>query len=201
METWVRASALTEVAQTGKLLPTWKSNAGIQKAVLDRVFESQAISHSMMLSVIWCQPLIVFDHALLLLRIQHSSVGNGYAGACRPDRELLTHPRCQVNLTKWKHYVMVWQSLLCNGLQLLAEEQKDSPPDPFEALKQGELLADTLARALAPKYIPKKGDVRRAYSFAGNRQLFRELNYLGKPELLSAKSLPVTPTSCDVLIG
>ena len=189
METWVRASALTEVAQTGKLIPTWKSNAGVQKAVLDRVFVSQASCHSMMLSVIWCQPLIVFDHALLLLRIPHSSVGNGYAGACRPVREFPIHSRCQVNLTKWKQHVPLWQSLLCNGLQLLAEEQKDSPPDPFEALKQGELLADTLARALAPKYIPKEGDVRRAYSFAGNRQLFRELNYLGKARVLVRKIL------------
>jgi hypothetical protein len=85
----------------------------------------------------------------------------------------------------------VWQNLLCTGVQRLVEGQKDYPPDPFEALKRGELLADTLARTpgLTPKYIPKPGDVRRDCSFAGNRQLYRELNYLGKARALFRKVL------------
>jgi hypothetical protein len=91
-----------------------------------------------------------------------------------------SRPRCQVDLKKWKQHLPLWQRLLCSGLLHMEEEQKASHPDPFENLKQGGLLADSLARALAPRYIPKPGDVRRAYSFAGNRLLFRELNYLGQ---------------------
>jgi hypothetical protein len=102
---------------------------------------------------------------------------------------IFPHSRCQVNLKKWKQDLQLWQRLLSDGLQRLEEEQQGSPPDPFEALKQGELLADSLARALAPKYVPKTGDVRRAYSFAGNRLLFRELNYLGKARATVQKVL------------
>ena len=189
MEDWVRTSDLTEISHHGGLSPTWKSNAGMQTAILDRIFVSLANSRSMELPVQWCQPLIVFDHALLLLRIHQSLAGSGYAGACRPDRVIPSSPRCQVDLKKWKQHLPLWQRLLCSGLHHMEEEQKASPPDPFEALKQGELLADSLARALAPRYIPKPGDVRRAYSFAGNRLLFRELNYLGKARALVRKIL------------
>jgi len=86
MEDWVRTSAITEISHSGGLSPTWKSNAGMQMAVLDRIFVTHEDSRSMELSVHWCQPLIVFDHALLLLRIHQSLAGSGYAGACRPDR-------------------------------------------------------------------------------------------------------------------
>ena len=189
MEDWVRSLALTEISHPIRPRPTWKSSAGMQTAILDRIFVSLADSRSMELSVYWCQPLIVFDHALLLLRIHQSLVGSGYAGACRPDRVIPSRPRCQVDLKKWKQYLPLWQRLLSSGLQHMEEEQTASPPDPFEALKQGELLADSLARALARKYIPKPGDVRRAYSFAGNRLLFRELNYLGKARAIVRKIL------------
>jgi hypothetical protein len=37
-----------------------------------------------------------------------------------------------------------------------------------------------MAQALAPAYIRKPGDTRRAFGFAGNQLLFRELNLLRK---------------------
>ncbi len=60
----------------------------------------------------------------------------------------------------------------------MSAEHQENAPDPFEALKQGELIADSVAQAQAPAYIRKPGDTRRAFGFAGNRLLFRELNGL-----------------------
>ena len=88
MDDWVRAVNLEEVLPGGKPIRTWIPNEGRQRASLDRVFASQADPGLMQPSVPWCQPLIVFDHALLILRIPHGQVGSGYAGACRPDRSL-----------------------------------------------------------------------------------------------------------------
>ena len=50
--------------------------------------------------------------------------------------------------------------------------------DPFQALKHGEAVAETLARKLAPRRIPKAGEVRRSFCFPGHRLLLRELNWL-----------------------
>jgi exonuclease III len=58
MEDWVRTSVLTEISYHEGLSPTWKSSAGMQTAILDRIFVSPANSRSMELSVHWCQPLI-----------------------------------------------------------------------------------------------------------------------------------------------
>ncbi len=58
----------------------------------------------------------------------------------------------------------------------MSTEHQDNPPDPFENLKRGELLADSIAQALAPKHVWKPGDKRRVFGFAGNRLLFRELS-------------------------
>ena len=82
----------------------------------------------MQLSVHWCQPLIVFGHALLILRIKHGQVDSGYAGACRPDREVTTVLKCEVDLQKWKQQLGTWKQLLCRELQHTAEENKDNPP-------------------------------------------------------------------------
>ena len=111
MEDWVQASAMTEISLSGGLSPTWKSSAGMQMAVLDRIFVTREDARSMGLSVHWCQPLIVFDHAFLLLRIHQSLAGSGYAGACRPDRIHSPHSRCQVNLTQWKQHLLLWPPL------------------------------------------------------------------------------------------
>ena len=75
-----------------------------------------------------------------------------------------------MNLSKWREHI----DECFKGLRVMQQEWQDNPPDPYEALKQCELLADSLAQAIAPKHIWRPGDTR----FAGNRQLFREPNYL-----------------------
>ena len=72
---------------------------------------------------------------------------------------------------------------------MMQKEWQVNPPDPFEALKQGELLVDSLAQAIAPKRIRRPGETRRAFGFAGNRLLFRELNILTKARSLVLKIL------------
>ncbi len=165
MNEWVQTSGLTEVLQHGK--PTWRPNEVTKKAMLDRVFVIPDACPLPELSVQWHSPNIVFDHAVLLLRIQHSLIGTGYAGACRPDREAFPRSRCRVNLRKWRRHVSEWSEIVSAKLLQLSEE-------PFEAVQQGELIADSVAQALAPAYIRKPGDTRRAFGIAGNRLLFRE---------------------------
>jgi hypothetical protein len=95
--------------------------------------------------------------------------------------------RCQVNLRKWRKHTDEWQLRVQDGLKAMHKEWQDNPPDPFEALKRGELLASTLAQAIAPKRIKSPGETRRAFGFAGNRLLFRELNLLVKARSLVRK--------------
>ena len=75
----------------------------------------------------------------------------------------------------------------------MSAEHQANPPDPFEALKQGELIAESVAQALAPAYIRKPGDTRRAFGFAGNRLLFRELNLLRKAHSIVHKAFTGDP--------
>ena len=86
MNDWLRAENLTEILYRGMPTPTWRPSEGPQAATLDRVFVTHECLPSPSLSVHWKNSL-VFDHALLLLRIPLSVIGNGYAGACRPDRD------------------------------------------------------------------------------------------------------------------
>ena len=180
MTDWMRTANLTEVLPRGKLIPTWKPSEGPQKAVLDRVLVTHDDLASLELSVRWHRPLIVFDHALLTLQIQHSLIGTGYGGACRPEREAPTRSRCRVDLRRWRGRISEWSHLVHEGLKVMSAEHQEHPLDPFEHLKRGELLADSIAQALAPKHVWKPGDTRRAFGFAGNRLLFRELNLLRK---------------------
>ncbi len=50
-----------------------------------------------------------------------------------------------------------WSPLAESPPSPTSEEHHVNPPDPFEALQQGELIADSLAQALAPAYIRKPG--------------------------------------------
>ena len=184
MTDWMRTANLTEVLPRGKLIPTWKPSEGPQKAVLDRVLVTHDDLASLELSVRWHRPLIVFDHALLTLQIQHSLIGTGYGGACRPEREAPTRSRCRVDLRRWRGRISEWSHLVHEGLKVMSAEHQEHPLDPFEHLKRGELLADSVAQALAPKHVWKPGDTRRAFGFAGNRLLFRELNLLRKARLI-----------------
>ncbi len=102
MTDWVQTANLTEVLPRGKPIPTWKPSEGQQKATLDRVLETHDDLVSLELSVLWHCPLIVFDHALLTLQIPHSLIGIGYGGACQPELEASTRPRCWINLRRWR---------------------------------------------------------------------------------------------------
>ena len=67
MSDWVETIDLTEVLQQEKLTPTWKPSEGPQKAMLDSVFVTHNDLSSLNLSVQWHCPLLIFDHALLIL--------------------------------------------------------------------------------------------------------------------------------------
>ncbi len=168
--------------QGGKPRSTWRACVGPQSAALDRVFVSHPDLPPLDMTVLWNKPLIVFDHALILLRLPMETIGVGYAGACRPGESEVSSSRCRVNMTKWRPQVDEWRRLL--QLQLQATESLCDPMDPFEALKHGELCADSIAQSLAPKCFLKSGKVRWAFGFAGNHTLFRELNYLRKARSL-----------------
>ncbi len=141
----------------------------------------------------WHCPLTVFDHALLVLRIKDTLIGTGFAGACKPSRETIPVSRCRVNLRKLREHIDEWQQGVHEGLRVMQREWQDNPPDPFEAPKRGELLADSLAQAVAPKHNWRPGETRRAFGFAGNRLLFRELNLLVKAHSLVHKVLSSDP--------
>jgi len=105
-------------------------------------------------------------------------VGIGYAGACRPVTAGLRVPRCKVDLKKWKTRREEWVLLQKQSLDPDDSHVEGPPRDPFQALKHGEAVAEALARKLAPRRIPKAGEVRRSFCFSGHRLLLRELNWL-----------------------
>ncbi len=78
--------------------PAWQTDPDVEaerrpeEAMLDRVFFTPDACPLPELSVQWHSPDIIFDHAMLLLRIQHSLIGTGYAGAWRPDKRLFRDP-------------------------------------------------------------------------------------------------------------
>ncbi len=135
MTDWVLVANLTEVFPRSKPTPTWKPSEGLQKAVLDRVLIAHDDLASLELSVLWHCPLIVFDHTLLTLQIQHSLIGTGYGGACRPGREASTRSRCRVNLLRWRGRVSEWSHLVHEGLKAMSTKHQENPPDPFENLE------------------------------------------------------------------
>ena len=138
-----RGAGLTEVFQGGKTRSTWRTCVGPQSAALDRVFVSHPDLPPLDMMVLWNKPLIVFDHALILLRLPRETIGVGYAaGACRPGESEVSSSRCRVNMTKWRPQVDEWRRLL--QLQLQATESLRDSMDPFEALKHGELCADSI---------------------------------------------------------
>ena len=106
---------------------------GPQSAALDRVFVTQPDLPPLDMTVLWHMPMIVFDHALILLRLPREMLGVGYAGACRPGESEVPSSRCCVNMPKWYTQVDEWRRLLQSCLQ--ATESQRAPMDTFEALK------------------------------------------------------------------
>lgn len=175
MDEWVHNHACREIVGT-KLEHTWAMRHGAQRAALDRAFIFPAQEPSSRLTVAWHQA--VFDHAMITVRLPHHTAGIGYAGACRPVLADSRVPRCKVDLKKWKARRDEWEQLLKQSLDQDVPKAEDSPSDPFQALKHGEAVAEALAIKLAPKRIPKAGEVRRSFCFSGHRLLLRELNWL-----------------------
>jgi hypothetical protein len=66
--------------------------------------------------------------------------GIGYAGASRPDETATTAPRGYFNMPKWLQLKDEWQQLFKTQLQALDLEHQHDSPDPYEALKQAEML-------------------------------------------------------------
>jgi len=50
--------------------------------------------------------------------------------------------------------------------------------DPFRALKEAELLAESIAARLAPKRSSQPGETKRSFRFPGHRRLCREIDIL-----------------------
>ena len=126
----------------------------------------------------WCTEHLVFDHAMISVRLDPQVAGTGYAGACSQSDMIVADSGCRVNLKQWRKQVEEWKRLFIIQLNKMKQEHTELSRDPFVVLKQGELMADSIARALAPKHIRKAGEVQRSFGFAGHRTLFRELNLL-----------------------
>ena len=52
---------------------------------------------------------------------------------------------------QWRKHIPEWSKLVHDGHRVMSTESQANPPDPYEALKRGELLAISAAQALAPK--------------------------------------------------
>jgi hypothetical protein len=146
----------------------------VQRAALDRAFIHPAQEPSSLLTVAWNR--VVFDHALIAVRLPHATAGIGYAGACRPEPTGSRVPRCKIDLKQWNRRREEWARLLSLSLDQEDENTEGISLDPFQALANGELVAEAIAQKLAPKRIPHDGEVRRSFCLAGHRLLFRELN-------------------------
>ncbi len=72
----IQRAGLTEVLPGGNPSSTWRACVGPQSAALDRVFVTQPDLPPLDMTVLWHMPLIVFDHALILLR------GDDRCGIC-----------------------------------------------------------------------------------------------------------------------
>ena len=79
-DTRIQGAGRTEVFQGGKPRSTWRACVGPQSAALDRVFVSHPDLPPLDMTVLWNKPLIVFDHALILLRLSRETIG---VGLCR----------------------------------------------------------------------------------------------------------------------
>ncbi len=182
MNEWVRSHAYREIVGT-TLEHTWAMRHG---AALDRAFIYPAHESTSRLTVAWHQA--VFDHAMITVRLPHHMAGIGYAGACRPVMAGSRVPCCKVDLKKWKPRRDEWVQLLKQSLDqddTTGEESRD----PFQALKHGEAVAEAIAIKLAPKRVPKAGEMRRSFCFAGHRLLLRELNYLREARVFLESAL------------
>ena len=159
MNEWVLSHACREIVGT-KLEHTWAMRHVAQRAALDRAFIYPAHESTSRLTVTWHQA--VFDHAMITVRLPHHTAGIGYAGACRPVTAGSRVPRCKVDLRKWKTRRDEWIQLVKQSLDQ-DDITREGSHDPFQALKHGEAVAEAIAIKLAPKRVPKAGELRRSF--------------------------------------
>ena len=197
---WVRTSGLTEVADE-PLQATWRPNLLQKRAVLDRAFLYARDAPLARLRVHWAEPSILFDHAMILVNLPYSEAGMGFAGACPP-----LMPRRQqglkINLNKWTQPQCreEWARLLQNCLEADEEESLLQNRDPFLALKNAELLAESIAERLAPKRSSQLGETTRSFRFPGHRRLCREIDILQHARQLVHKVVGQSSDIMHVLI-
>ena len=101
MDMWVSRQACREIKGV-KLQATWAAFQNIQRAVLDRAFIFPAEEKSSPMTIAWNRER--FDHALITIRLPHSTAGIGYAGASCPENAVQRGPRCKVDFKKWNKY-------------------------------------------------------------------------------------------------
>ena len=180
MEEWAVASEMCEIFSS-PLQATWRACLHPRKAVLDRAWVHPPDLQVSSLSVHWAAEKTIFDHAMILVSMPQAVAGIGYAGACRPLRQSLAASRCRVDLRRWKERLEEWTRLVRLNLAVPDIPVSDPLPDPFQALKHGELVADSVAQALAPKGAQRPGE---SFGFGGHRCLHRELNLLQGARIL-----------------
>jgi hypothetical protein len=187
-QTWFSRTALREVLSV-PLQATWRACLIPRKATLDRAWVYPPDLSDSDLSVQWTTSQPVFDHALITLRLSHTVAGMGFAGASHPPHPSALLPRCRVNLKKLREPAILaeWTRLL--HLSLTAESplnlyspaktlEQEQPPDPFQALKYAELVADQIAQSLAPRRVRRPGEFCRSFCFGGHRAIFREMHLI-----------------------
>lgn len=76
---------------------------------------------------------------------EHATAWIGYAGACRPENTYPRAPRCKVDLKKWNVCREEWERRFKLSLDQADESVERQPPDPFQALKNGELVVKAIA--------------------------------------------------------
>ncbi len=129
----------------------------------------------------WAGVQPVFDHAMILLCFPHNVAGMGFAGACRPLCQTVSdRSRCRLNLRKFREPEIVaeWSRLLQLSVREApdvlsslttdnpkspdagsgnaakeVDSERQTPIDPFQALKYAESMADHIAQSLAPRRI------------------------------------------------
>jgi hypothetical protein len=164
---WVNRACLTEVSHE-PLRATWKLNLEQKSTVLDRAFLFTRDAQLASLQIHWTECSMLFDHAAILINLPHSVAGMGFAGACPPI--VLRGIQIRINVSKWMQRPCQdeWARLLHNCLEA---EDGDTPlqsQDPFQALKTAEILAEAIARRLAPKHSSRPGELKQKFRYPGH---------------------------------
>ncbi len=175
---WVTTAGLTEMAKE-PLQATWRPYLVQKRAVLDRAFLYICDASLARPKVHWAEPslLLVFDHAALLINLQYSEAGMGFAGACLPLMQR-RQQGLKINLNKWNQPPEEWARQLQNCLEVDEEEHLLQNQDPLPALKEAELLAESIAARLAPTRSRQPSETRRSFRFPWHRRLCREIDIL-----------------------